>query len=69
MESTAIKDKDLVAAQLTCAAVEFYAKNFSNVGQDVKSATWYADQTVAIFNYIRTGLEDGKQLPQLPQGR
>jgi hypothetical protein len=70
MISTDIKDKDMVAARLAAAALISYSQNAKvKANMEQVGVSWHADQALAFFSYIRKALEDGNQIPQLPQGR
>lgn len=62
------ENKDLVAAQLTIAAMSMFAPVQSEGIRKLEPQA-AANHVVAVFGYIRTHLEDGKQLPQLPADR
>ena len=68
MNSSDIKNKDTVAAQLASAAFTSYAKTPTvQANAEALGPSWHAVHALAFFSYIRNALEDGKQIPQLPQ--
>ena len=68
MKTDLIHSKDEVAAQLTIAAARMLIPATKN-HYEILGAEQSAVLALALFGYIREGLENGKELPVLPQNR
>jgi hypothetical protein len=59
-----IENKDIIAAHLTIAAMSMRGEKLNGVDDRA-----IARHVVSVFECIREHLEDGKELPKLPESR